>query len=317
MTLHLDVSDLLLTRSSISPVPPSSLHSSIPQQDASHHSPVYSYRPGRYGVNSYDRWKALFAKYGLSFEESEWSLRHFTSPQPPPERVKKAVRMRVRFTCHQCQTQFGAEKECLSCAHRRCGKCVRYPFKKSNKSSCQDTNTTATVVAKEIEIVPQNENTAAPFLMRQSKTPGAADLVHKAVVQRTRRTCHQCSTQFSSGQKQCATCEHTVCTKCPRDPPNLGKYPQGYPGDTMAAATDAERHWRRPRVRVRYTCQECQNVFREGQSACSHCKHARCDQCPREPPRKPGRGVPSEESIKRVQEKLAALDAGLGGSTGG
>ena len=40
------------------------------------------------------------------------------------------------------------------------------------------------------------------------------------------------------------------------------------------------------RVRIRYSCHECQNSFQPKESNCSACGHERCKDCPRNPPRR-------------------------------
>jgi hypothetical protein len=43
--------------------------------------------------------------------------------------IYKAIRQRVRRTCHQCQTLFpGTSTVCESCGHIRCRSCPREPY---------------------------------------------------------------------------------------------------------------------------------------------------------------------------------------------
>ena len=72
--------------------------------------------------------RALFKKYDFDIDESEWTWEENKSR--PTERVQKTIRMRVKYTCHSCNTIFGHDKICISCQHPRCNKCVRYPPKK-------------------------------------------------------------------------------------------------------------------------------------------------------------------------------------------
>jgi hypothetical protein len=75
-----------------------------------------------------ERARALFRKYDFDIDESEWKIEN--NNRQPTERVQKAIRMRVRYTCHSCRTVFGHDKVCLSCNHSRCSDCIRYPPKK-------------------------------------------------------------------------------------------------------------------------------------------------------------------------------------------
>jgi len=73
-----------------------------------------------------ERAQALFKKHGLEFVPTQWAQ---TTPRPV-ERVHKEIRMRVHRQCHKCNTSYGADPKCLSCGHRRCKQCPRFPSKK-------------------------------------------------------------------------------------------------------------------------------------------------------------------------------------------
>lgn len=144
--------------------------------------------------------RVLFAKYGLTLAPGEWT--------PPvrgdAERVEKKVRMRVRRTCHRCQTGFGADKTCSSCNHTRCKKCPRYPTKTKDGKK------------KDVTLA-VDENPAMIPLMLRSRATGK-DMERKKAVQRVRRTCHMCNALFAGKAVECAGCKHMRCPKCPRDP---------------------------------------------------------------------------------------------------
>ncbi|KAH8602636.1 hypothetical protein B0O99DRAFT_587725 [Bisporella sp. PMI_857] len=48
----------------------------------------------------------------------------FNKPSNAPPHVARAIRMRVKRMCHHCQTLF-QRKECATCSHVRCEKCVK------------------------------------------------------------------------------------------------------------------------------------------------------------------------------------------------
>ncbi|KPI39140.1 uncharacterized protein AB675_4530 [Cyphellophora attinorum] len=73
--------------------------------------------------------RAIFKKYDFEFDEEEWNKVE-PSRQVQRERVNKPIRMRVKYTCHNCKAQFGRTKTCTSCEHERCKDCTRYPPKK-------------------------------------------------------------------------------------------------------------------------------------------------------------------------------------------
>jgi hypothetical protein len=145
----------------------------------------------------------------MTLEPGEWK----SSSDMTVKRVTKPIRMRVRRTCHRCQTTFGPNKVCVNCQHARCKKCPRHPPAKT-----QDHTETAlhTLVAK-------GKTPAVPTKIREppltipSRT-GGQDLIRKPIRQRVRRTCHRCQTTFAAGATECASCHHTRCKICPRDP---------------------------------------------------------------------------------------------------
>lgn len=131
------------------------------------------------------------------------------------ERVEKKIRLRVHRTCHECQGEFGKERICPKCAHKRCGQCTRFPEKKNKKKAA--TGAAAPVVAAAAATT-ATETPALKSLLTKPGRCGGQDLVHKKPTQRVRRNCHACNTLFMSGSKECASCKHVRCADCPRDP---------------------------------------------------------------------------------------------------
>ncbi|KAK5060013.1 hypothetical protein LTR84_009897 [Exophiala bonariae] len=128
----------------------------------------------------FNKAQAIFAKYNLELSEADWDMR----PKVPYERVAKNIRMRVRYTCHNCSTTFGHERVCVGCEHRRCVKCSRYPPKK-DKSKSQKTDPTA--------------------LPQTSGGPSSSN---------TDAACHECQTGFTAGTEECPNCHHKICERC-------------------------------------------------------------------------------------------------------
>ncbi|KAK1145996.1 hypothetical protein N8T08_003644 [Aspergillus melleus] len=209
------------------------------------------------------RTRALFAKHGLSLNDDDLKPTN-TSVQ----RVAKPIRMRVRRSCHRCQTPFGSDRVCVNCQHTRCKSCPRHPPPKTK----EDPETAFRklmaqkgkgVVAGKAPLQHQSQlgNPSRPkqindgnrneYVLRIPSRTGGQDLVRKPVMQRVRRTCHRCDKLFVAGSKQCAGCDHVRCKKCPRDPPKLEKYPDGYPGDVEPPLELPPRTWKKPRRRVR------------------------------------------------------------------
>lgn len=220
--------------------------------------------PDERPADQQDRVRTLFAKYHVEHDQSEWLIR----PSRQSVRVEKPIRMRVRYICHDCRTNLSSSGECTNCHHQRCEKCTRVPPKKigkekagvreevpkggsdkpivlpaAGKRSVGKAAATAGVPSAE-----ESEDEAEPLrpplnivarrpkwrnevpLVVPSRT-GGQDLVRKPPLQRIHRTCCRCNCSFERSSKQCSQCEHLRCTQCPRTPPKLDKWPNGYPGD--------------------------------------------------------------------------------------
>ncbi|KAH7089278.1 hypothetical protein FB567DRAFT_329213 [Paraphoma chrysanthemicola] len=247
-----------------------------------------------------ERARALFAKYGLTLESHEWITA--PAPVPPVQRVEKSIRMRVHRSCHHCGAIYGAEKVCFQCEHKRCKKCPRYPPKKRTE--------------KEKE----NDEGEKPKKKRvlTVTTRAGNELAYQPPKQRVKRTCHKCETPFVPPTATiCEQCRHIRCTKCPRDPAKLQKWPIGYPGD-VEADSDSEvekqlekfrRTWRKPRQRVRWECEHCHSSFINGSPQCPGCGHERCDKCTRSPIKKARKEEKFDPKlVAAVEAKLRALD---------
>jgi hypothetical protein len=182
-------------------------------------------------------------------------------------------------------------------------------------------------------IVPDYTYDTKPFVLKKPSKTGGQDLVHKKPRQRVRRTCHECSTLFTTGTKQCAKCDHTRCTDCPRDPyvpisfnalllfifpvasgillsivafdilivthrPKKDKYPFGYPGDEFG-----------PNAVPYHECHDCKTMYPPDSAdgtECKKCQHQKCGQCPRLKPRKV-EPEPDPEILKSIQAKIEGL----------
>jgi hypothetical protein len=254
-----------------------------------------------WGAIQEEKARVLFAKYGLTLEPGEWKA----VSDVPVQRVTKSIRMRVRRTCHRCQTTFGPDKVCVNCQHVRCKKCPRHPPAKPKDKKEQAGSALQTIIAQKTEAVQPKQK--EPQLTIPSRT-GGQDLIRKPVRQRVRRTCHRCNTVFAAHATECSSCKHIRCKICPRDPyvfpgkilkrnelcanlnlffawsrPKLHKYPDGYPGDAEPPVEPPARTWKRPRQRVRYTCHICSTVYRSGEKNCSSCGQAKGPETIRDP----------------------------------
>ncbi|KAI7282160.1 hypothetical protein KC345_g3664 [Hortaea werneckii] len=74
-------------------------------------------------------------------------------------------------------------------------------------------------------------------------------------------------------------------------------------GNEPQMVKTVQRVYKKPRQRVRYTCDRCQTIFVDAER-CRSCGHDRCSDCNRDPPRKPNR-QPDPAVLQAVNERLA------------
>lgn len=122
-------------------------------------------------------------------------------------------------------------------------------------------------------------------LAMPARPKSGEDLVLRAKSQIIRRQCHKCETPYvPASRMQCESCHHTRCTLCPRFPAKSQKWPMGSPGDLNAPDEEVrmvkavQRVYKKPRQRIRYTCDRCETVFADSER-CRQCGHERCPDC--------------------------------------
>lgn len=244
-----------------------------------------------------ERAQALFARFGLPFEQHDWSASNLTDDA---NRVQKPIRMRVHRSCHHCETMFGSNKVCATCEHVRCKKCPHHPVTEvedslagSKKVGEQDRGSRGDS-GMEGSARRRYRRAGEPLIVDSRGKEREKSRTHKPVKQRIRRTCHRCQVPFvPATSTTCESCAHVRCTKCPRDPAKKKRHPDGYPGDAPAGDSDSDsevspslgerRMFKRPRLRVRWACEGCETLFVEGIRECVKCNHQRCDGCTRRP----------------------------------
>jgi hypothetical protein len=244
-----------------------------------------------------ERTRALFAKYGLSVEAHEFiGTAPVTQAPQGVLRVEKPIRMRIRYTCHMCQTTFGTARDCRKCQHRRCLNCPRQPPKRPRNID-EDKENNAVIAPdrsddddterwnRRKEKVKSREGSPTGGPKTKSSTGAGGQI---PVLQKTKSTCHKCETDFPVGTTQfCTECGHLRCSKCPREVislvwPSGREETTGNYGDTESSRK-SERVYRKPRQRVRWVCDKCSTTFLEGSKVCRECLHKKCDFCSRIP----------------------------------
>lgn len=231
----------------------------------------------RFGRNS-ERTRALFEKYGYTVAPSQ-------SSEPLAEdqrkRVEKSVRIRIHWTCHECQRTFANEKTCNGCGHRRCRECVRSPPKKAARLAVSQEARAAGGVPVGAASV-----TAAPPVPME--LAAATDPV--AIADKQEEQAGEAGATLPSDEEVrniYTKPQYTVRTR-PRtgyhymDPAAEAEWRRnGKPTDVHLVAT-VQRVYKKPRQRIRYTCEHCRSTFVD-RYACRNCGHQRCEDCVRYP----------------------------------
>ncbi|KAK3721027.1 hypothetical protein LTR37_003317 [Vermiconidia calcicola] len=265
---------------------------------------------------SQERAQKIFEKYGLKYESRNAN----TDPEPrdATQRVEKSIRIRIHWTCHDCNTSFGANKTCTSCEHRRCRECSRSPSKKVKdllkKSKEQDEQETkvpsaasavpGTVIgAEDMENATSNTvpgiTSAAPESRRQQLVPSEDDVdatQQKYIIQTLPRSAIEMVLEPTAQTRDRTTSEQ----------PGQRLHNDGilFPQEPKMVAT-VQRVFRKPRQRVRWSCHECETMF-FGRDPCRGCGHERCKACIRSPPKRIPQ-PPDPAVLQSVNDKLAQL----------
>ena len=282
----------------------------------------------RSGISE-DRARDLFAKYGLQYEARK---RAHQEPPTKIRRVEKPVRLRVHWTCHECSRQFGIEKTCAGCGHRRCRECARHPPKRVREM--MDTSRRAMEQEQQAAAVQEEAATVAAMAGTETTLPTAVDedlqryREEPAATAETAPTAEQPDPKDSSrtqappvtgnllGQAPLELDENADNNDNDPDPETdiplreveFSMYtrpraamrtmikPRTHIHGSRKVFTSqfddqmdhppmvqaVQRVYRKPRQRVRYTCEHCETLFIDS-DRCVECGHERCQSCLREP----------------------------------
>jgi hypothetical protein len=98
------------------------------------------YLPIKRGASHQSKAVMMANSYGYELPQSGSSF-YDDGPSTERLRVEKKIRMRVRYTCHKCSTQFGRHAICSNCDHSRCKDCHKFPDKRRRIEEPRDANT--------------------------------------------------------------------------------------------------------------------------------------------------------------------------------
>lgn len=195
-----------------------------------------------------ERANALLAKHGFEAPASDWPM---PSGQPV-QRVERRIRMRVRFWCHLCNTQYGNGTACVQCTHTRCRQCIRYPPKR---------------VTPRFRLAARNDEVAENLTTLPVPVPSGIELIPAELP----------SLDMVPSLHVAAT-EHLPGTEVPISVPETPvlEYRSTH-RDTNPLGTRVSQG---RRARVGQICHACRTAFDHGKNVCSRCGHERCRDCP-------------------------------------
>lgn len=253
-----------------------------------------------------EKTRLMFDKYGVKYGNRRPPTEE---PASKVRRVERPLRIRVHWICHQCDKSFAGHRTCAECGHRKCEECIRQPPRRGRdrgidtegymdtEESTEELIETVPVAAhpdptpadEEEDLPDEIANPSAFLFTIHARSTGGLQYIHRPTAQILRRMCHQCDTPFPQSNKaDCKNCGHARCGMCPRQPLKSlrlgpmsiveGKMPAT---EAPAAPPALERVYKKPRQRVRWTCDKCNGpATRE---KCMKCDHKRCGGCLRDP----------------------------------
>jgi hypothetical protein len=228
-----------------------------------------------------ERSRHLSTKYGIELVESEWA-------RPVREqvlRVERSIRMRIRYRCHLCNTQYTNTRVCSQCAHQRCNRCEREPPRRTTpRFRLADPARTNYLLSTENlygSAIGEHVSNTSPSMSQSSSIPFVP------------QTYTNGGREFDPRTEAVQILQQEAITS----PNHLESHPN--------------RINKRLRVRVHYTCHECQTALQPNESNCSACGHKRCKDCPRNPPRREhGRTGPSNKALEGTTMPLGSKSGG-------
>lgn len=248
-TVDISTTDIVPASSDPAP-PPSTTHTGTQDVSTSGPEPDTT-RTVLWSEIQQEKTRKLFAKYGLTLEPQEW----MTPSDLQVQRVEKPIKMRVRRRCHRCQTTFGSDKICNNCQHARCKSCPRYPPARTKEEK------EARVLARAKDKSPEKPPSEPPKpALTTTPTPTQNPKNTRSILS---KDSHFDGRDVIYGRPEQMTGVSSDNKNVPMERPL--------------------RVWRRPRMRVRYYCHNCDTMYAQGENLCTECGEAKGPQTRREP----------------------------------
>lgn len=250
----------------------------------------------------------LFEKYGVDLDPDLCPYETRPATTGRLERVEKPIRMRLHHHCHHCSLAIGPTGVCVNCGHKLCKKCYRFPDEKKDAKPPEPKDKKRKAVSPSRSETLENwlVSTPSSSLAFRPATKGPA-VSSVSALRRVRRLCHQCTAPFIWTERVCQDCDHEMCSMCPQDPPAATADPSGTPSLAPTQVIhQRDRIFKKPRLRLRYNCEQCGTLLQEKTDFCSRCGHLRCQNCKRNPP---PRGPPPDSDPAKLEALQRRLDS--------
>lgn len=260
--------------------------------------------------------RLLYQKYGEDPEVDCWTL-----PEPPAKvrRVEKPISIRIHRTCHECGAKFAKTKLCVACGHRKCDECPRLPAKrvremvetakeKASTDALQDTeksgNLPTDFSGTALQANGQDTVEPSPDALPTTTDDGMGQSPRNLIASESGEEDLPIADETLPDQPLAINLPNSILAIRMRgnngvaltheqalQRSRLREFgpPQSVPDGPVGGAVldqdmvpTVQRVYRKPRQRIRWTCDQCQVVFTE-RDTCRNCGHQKCVDCIRNP----------------------------------
>lgn len=229
-------------------------------------------------------------------------------------RVEKAIRIRIRWNCHECHTSFTGRKTCANCGHRRCTECAKKPAGPV-KETLAGTQLGEDIERK-IDSANEDDDSIAMPVTTDTATRTAAGLPPSSGAEQRNLTA------VKEDEAGGDIAESRFEGDTDEDVPEMdlqGTLEQDKideDGDievtqyecTMQTQTNAGFYViLRPKHKyLRTACHECKTAFTPASKRkCLTCSHNRCDQCSRDPTKPDQREGESTDGDGPTEQRMS------------
>ncbi|SMR58648.1 unnamed protein product [Zymoseptoria tritici ST99CH_1A5] len=197
----------------------------------------------------------LFSRHGSHGSQFRPHYRDLSPDRPTKiRRVEKPIRIRIHWTCHQCDRNFGREQTCVQCGHQRCKECPRQPPKQVRAMLDSARCSMERDERERLGLTSDEEEAVA---VRPSSTASSPAILTSPIP----FTSAPLDIDSSTDEQE-STLDLSFYTR-PR-----------------SALRTSIRSTRQPPTVIHQMCHECEAPLLSTTTSCPHCNHTRCENCP-------------------------------------